>query len=78
MNAQGQGPRTQHLDTSVFQKKGLLKFTARSLARSPRRRKKKVMTLAHLLQIKNSAVLDHKQGMFEDLEAEAKAKDFTI
>ena len=38
-NARGQGLRTQR--ASVFQKKSLLKFTARSLARSPRRRKKK-------------------------------------
>ena len=40
-NTRGQGPRTQRVDTSIFKKKGLLKFTARSLARSPRRRKKK-------------------------------------
>ena len=36
---QGQGPRTYC--TKVFKKKGLHKFTARSVASSPRRRKKK-------------------------------------
>ena len=65
VRGQGQGPRTQH--ASVFQNKDLHKFIARSLVRSPRRRKKKVMTLAHFFESKNSAVLDRKQGIFEDL-----------
>ena len=41
LEAKDQKSRTQGLDTIVSKKKGLLKFTARSLAHSTRRRKKK-------------------------------------
>ena len=76
-NARGQGH-----DAKVFKKKGLHKFTARSLARSPRRRKKKVMTLAHFLQIKKYCCPDRAFlrtcRLGQGLTFKAKAKDFKM